>query len=112
MGDTSRGCRCGYIRFAEMEEAVEGAAIVAGRRWMTVFTVTPLVVPGGKGREASGSFGRTQKVFSSGIGGMIREWYMVFWKRDLGWGVVEDPVPASSRRFASASRRNCGEDER
>ena len=63
---------------AEVEEAVEGAAIMAGRRWMTVFTVTLLVVPGGKGKETSGSFGRTRKVFLSGIGGMIREWYMVF----------------------------------
>ena len=87
---------------AEVEEVVEGAAIVAGRRWMTVFTVTLLVVPGEKGREASGSFGRTRKVFPSGIGGIIREWYMVFWsleaservfwKRDLGWGVVEGPM--------------------
>lgn len=60
---------------AEVEEAVEGAAIMTGRRLMTVFTVTLLVVPGEKGREASDSFGRTRKVFPLGIGGGV---YMVF----------------------------------
>lgn len=67
-------------RMGKDTNGVDAEQVIAGRRCTTVFTVTRLDIVGevDGGSEAPGFWGNTRYVLPLGIGGVIREVYIVF----------------------------------